>query len=234
MSSKPKESRENTSNNAEKDVKVASDPRPANPARPSKFAGLNLRQRSPDQPPDSAPEERVGTSQAPEAQAPQLPLVTQVPQTTAPADSAVYSDAGRPTPESATPSSAATLREQQHEGIAALSPYAAPPTWTSSSEQRGEHHAEHEASRQLRDIEAPQYLNHSRTSNPAQELQPVQGSRVRRRGKRTDPEFVQVTAYVRQETYRRARIKLLESTKPQEFSEVVEDLLTKWLRSGAK
>lgn len=48
-------------------------------------------------------------------------------------------------------------------------------------------------------------------------------------GKRKDPDYDQVTAYVRKETHRRAKIALLEQPDKQEFSELVEQLLTQWL-----
>lgn len=48
-------------------------------------------------------------------------------------------------------------------------------------------------------------------------------------GKRSNPEFEQVTAYVPGELYRKVKIRLLEDGKGQEFSELVADLLTGWL-----
>ena len=51
----------------------------------------------------------------------------------------------------------------------------------------------------------------------------------RPRAKRSDPNFCQVTAYVREETYNKVRISLLTSKDKRDFSELVEDLLTKFL-----
>jgi hypothetical protein len=51
----------------------------------------------------------------------------------------------------------------------------------------------------------------------------------RPRGKRSDPTFDQVTAYVPRELYRRVRIALLEDDRGQEFSELVAELLAAWL-----
>ncbi len=48
-------------------------------------------------------------------------------------------------------------------------------------------------------------------------------------GKRSDPAYEQVTAYVPGELYRKVRIGLLEDAKGQEFSELVADLLSAWL-----
>jgi hypothetical protein len=49
-------------------------------------------------------------------------------------------------------------------------------------------------------------------------------------GKRTDPEFQQITAYVRKETWKRVKIALLQGgDDPQETSELIEELLADWL-----
>jgi hypothetical protein len=47
-------------------------------------------------------------------------------------------------------------------------------------------------------------------------------------GKRTDPEYRQVGAWVRKATYDRTRIALIEHGN-REFSELVEELLQSWL-----
>ena len=53
-------------------------------------------------------------------------------------------------------------------------------------------------------------------------------------GKRTDPAFVQTTCYLRKTTLGAVQIATLQESirtgeKRQEFSEIVEDLLTEWL-----
>ena len=53
--------------------------------------------------------------------------------------------------------------------------------------------------------------------------------RGRPNGKRSSAEFQQVTAYVRRNTYRRVSIKLLDRENKGEFSELIEELLQKWL-----
>ncbi len=53
--------------------------------------------------------------------------------------------------------------------------------------------------------------------------------RGRPNGKRSNVEFQQVTAYVRRDTYRRVSIKLLDRENKGEFSELIEELLQKWL-----
>jgi hypothetical protein len=50
-------------------------------------------------------------------------------------------------------------------------------------------------------------------------------------GKRNDPDFEQVTAYVRKDTHRAVKIALLQTPQKMEFSELVDDLLSKWLQS---
>jgi hypothetical protein len=48
-------------------------------------------------------------------------------------------------------------------------------------------------------------------------------------GKRSDPAYEQVTAYIRGDLYRDVRIRLLQEGKGQEFSELVAELLAAWL-----
>lgn len=55
--------------------------------------------------------------------------------------------------------------------------------------------------------------------------------RGRPNGKRSSAEFQQVTAYVRRDTYRRVSIKLLDRENKGEFSELIEELLQKWLKN---
>ncbi len=49
--------------------------------------------------------------------------------------------------------------------------------------------------------------------------------------KRTNPDFEQVTAYIRRQTYKRVKIQLIEEDR--EFSDLVEELLTIWLKRTA-
>lgn len=55
--------------------------------------------------------------------------------------------------------------------------------------------------------------------------------RGRPTGKRSDPDFTQTTAYIRADTYKGVRIALLEEGEGREYSELVEELLSKWLKS---
>jgi hypothetical protein len=50
-------------------------------------------------------------------------------------------------------------------------------------------------------------------------------------GKRSDPSFEQVTAYIRRDTYRAAKIALLQEGRRRQFSELVEQLVGDWVRN---
>ncbi len=54
--------------------------------------------------------------------------------------------------------------------------------------------------------------------------------RGRPNGKRSNENFRQVTAYVGKETYKKTKMKLLAADKPQQFSELIDDLLNQWLQ----
>ncbi len=58
---------------------------------------------------------------------------------------------------------------------------------------------------------------------------PVKKPKGRPKGKRSNPDYEQVTAYVKKETYRKTKIALLEQDKFSDFSELVEELLSEWL-----
>ncbi len=61
---------------------------------------------------------------------------------------------------------------------------------------------------------------------------PTAGIRAkRRRGKRRDPDYQQITAYIRKDTHLKVKIALLEKERGKEFSELLEELLDGWLAS---
>lgn len=62
---------------------------------------------------------------------------------------------------------------------------------------------------------------------------PMKRGRGRPPGKRSDPDYEQVTSYVRRQTYSDVKIELIREGKKREFSELVEDLLSQWLKSRA-
>lgn len=53
----------------------------------------------------------------------------------------------------------------------------------------------------------------------------------RPKGKRSDPSFEQVTAYIKKETYRRTKVALLQANDNMDFSQLVEELLCAYLRT---
>ena len=59
-----------------------------------------------------------------------------------------------------------------------------------------------------------------------------QKGRGRPPGKRQNPDFEQVTAYIRKQTHQGVKIALLQQGEGQEFSELVERLLAKWLETN--
>ncbi len=58
---------------------------------------------------------------------------------------------------------------------------------------------------------------------------PASAKKGRPRGKRSNPDFEQVTAYVRSKTYRDVKIALLQQSRVDYFSELIEHLLNEWL-----
>lgn len=56
-----------------------------------------------------------------------------------------------------------------------------------------------------------------------------QPRRGRPAAKRSNPDFVGLTTYVRRDTHMRAKIALLQEGEGKELSELVEELIYKWL-----
>ena len=52
-----------------------------------------------------------------------------------------------------------------------------------------------------------------------------------RTGKRSDPEYRQVSAWIRRNTYDRVTHRLFNREERREFSELVQELLSEWLKS---
>ena len=86
---------------------------------------------------------------------------------------------------------------------------------------------------------APSAKPETKAKQPEKRLDPKPGPkpmdqqkrRGRPAGKRSDSEFGQVTAYIRKETHLAVKMALLKDGGEREFSELVEELLAKWLRS---
>ncbi|MDG3008471.1 hypothetical protein [Paludisphaera mucosa] len=66
---------------------------------------------------------------------------------------------------------------------------------------------------------------------PADKPADAKKKRGRPSGKRSDSEFNQVTAYIRKDTHIGVQMLLLKEGKVRDFSELVEDLLAKWVKS---
>jgi flagellar biosynthesis/type III secretory pathway ATPase len=55
--------------------------------------------------------------------------------------------------------------------------------------------------------------------------------RGRPRGKRSDPNYEQISAYIAKKTHLEVKIALLQEGRGREFSELVEELLGHWLKT---
>ena len=67
---------------------------------------------------------------------------------------------------------------------------------------------------------------------PVAQLQTEPPKRGRPKAKRSDPDYEQVTAYIKRNTHTAVKIELLKSSQngeKREFSELVQDLLEQWL-----
>jgi hypothetical protein len=67
--------------------------------------------------------------------------------------------------------------------------------------------------------------------SPAPPDAPAARGPGRPRGKRSDPGYVQVTAYIADDLHYAVKLALLQERKGREFSELVAELLTAWLES---
>jgi hypothetical protein len=85
-----------------------------------------------------------------------------------------------------------------------------------------EHEPEHEPEPPV--VEAP-------PPSPAPVGTPALKKRGRPAGKRSDPEYVQVTAYVPAELHHNIKVALLKERQGREFSVLVAELLASWLES---
>lgn len=76
-------------------------------------------------------------------------------------------------------------------------------------------------------------VNHKKPvvrQEPIVEAQP-EPKRGRPKGKRSDPDYEQVTAYIRKDTHASIKIALLQEGQKREFSELVQELLEQWVKS---
>jgi|GEM_PF-976838 len=75
-----------------------------------------------------------------------------------------------------------------------------------------------------------------KSAKPQTQAQPiakpeVEPKRGRPKGKRSHPDYEQVTAYIKTLTYQEVKIALLREGQKREFSELVQELLDNWLES---
>lgn len=62
---------------------------------------------------------------------------------------------------------------------------------------------------------------------PAKAISEPKNSKLKTPGKRSDPNYTQITAYVRKDTHESV---MREIYKRQEFSELIEELLSDWMK----
>ena len=76
-------------------------------------------------------------------------------------------------------------------------------------------------------------LEAAKTQQPTEDMnfpKSLESRRGRPPGKRSHPDYEQITAYIRKDTHCAVKIALLKNGR-KEFSELVEDLLRHWLKS---
>jgi hypothetical protein len=59
--------------------------------------------------------------------------------------------------------------------------------------------------------------------------EPIEKATKRRAGKRNDPDYVQVTAYISKALHKKVKIALVGGEPEKEFSVLVEELLDEWI-----
>ena len=85
-------------------------------------------------------------------------------------------------------------------------------------------------------IKTPENIPSPEADNPGETLETtgrdlisVSARRGRPAAKRSNPDFVGLTTYVRRDTHLRAKIALLQEGEGKELSELVEELIHEWL-----
>jgi len=66
-----------------------------------------------------------------------------------------------------------------------------------------------------------------------QDIEPAAPRRGRPPGKRSNKDYVQMTAYVRRDVHLKAKIALLESEDSRDLSDLVDELLAGWVEQQA-
>lgn len=65
--------------------------------------------------------------------------------------------------------------------------------------------------------------------NQHEEPKTVTAKTAKTKGKRSNPDYEQVSAYIRKDTYKNVKISLLQQGENKDFSDLVEELLAEWL-----
>ena len=92
-----------------------------------------------------------------------------------------------------------------------------------------EHVEENASPPSLAPAERPERKRKTESTPPVQAV--VEEGTVEPNGKRSDEGYVQVTAYIQRETHFAVKLSLLNEKKGREFSELVEELLSKWIKA---
>jgi hypothetical protein len=77
------------------------------------------------------------------------------------------------------------------------------------------------------EVETPKMLTNELFTQLESELEEPRIGRPK--GKRSDPDYEQVTAYIKSGTYTNVKIELLKEGQKREFSELIQELLDNWL-----
>ena len=75
---------------------------------------------------------------------------------------------------------------------------------------------------------------HGEPAAPAPSVTSAAAVSERKQGKSANPSYTKLTAYIRKDTHQTVKIRLLQEGQGREFSELVEELLSGWLASGAR
>lgn len=100
-------------------------------------------------------------------------------------------------------------------------------------EERGSENSLNEQSSEIEEValipmppqEKPPLVNHEALVSESHAVKKM----GRPKGKRSDPNYEQVTAYIRKDTHLQVKITLLQEGQGREFSELLEELLTEFL-----
>jgi len=67
---------------------------------------------------------------------------------------------------------------------------------------------------------------------PQESRQEAKPEAKRGNGKSSNPEYKQISAYVRKDTHREAIKRLADEDGKRDLSDIIENLLNQWLKSG--